>query len=132
MAAQLVDTAKFPAQYQYTVTGRMRKRGTHGQLGTLVSINGKNVTLFRHRHLLYAVADRCSHQGAPPHPTAFSTPHTPPSARVLTLRGRRASPVQPRELPGGSLCLVRRCRAPIPRFPHAHWVRMHCLTPAPL
>lgn len=77
LAATLVDTAKFPAQYQYTVTGRMRKRGTHGQLGTLVSINGKNVTLFRHRHLLYAVADRCSHQGLSPHPMVFSTPRTP-------------------------------------------------------
>ena len=60
----LRDTARFPPQYQYTVTGRVRKRGTHGQLGTLVHINGHYVTIFRHEKLLYAINDKCSHMGA--------------------------------------------------------------------
>lgn len=62
--SELLDTARFPPQYQYTVTGRVRKRGSHGQIGKLVQLNGYNIAIFRHAKLLYAINDKCSHLGA--------------------------------------------------------------------
>lgn len=62
-ASDLVDSSQFPPQFQYTVTGKVRKRGSHGQLGTLVRVNEVDISIFRFRKLLYAIENKCSHAG---------------------------------------------------------------------
>lgn len=64
--AELKDAADFPPQYQYTVTGRVRKvRREETAVGKRVVVNATTIALFKVRGELYAFGNSCPHMGAP-------------------------------------------------------------------
>jgi nitrite reductase/ring-hydroxylating ferredoxin subunit len=68
-ADDLLDAVDFPPQYLYTVTGRVKKRRSPSEAkpGVKVVINGTNVAIYKYKGKIFAIEDRCSHQGGPLH-----------------------------------------------------------------
>ena len=67
-AADLVDANDHPVEYEYTVTGRKRRKDpvegqVRIQLGAKVEVNGKHLAIFRVGAKVYAVDSTCSHAG---------------------------------------------------------------------
>ena len=66
----LLDAKEHPPAYkvQYTVTGAVRKvkdKKNWVQVGKKVEVNGLTLALFRFHRTLYAMLDKCPHQGGP-------------------------------------------------------------------
>ena len=66
----ILDSMKHPMPYktQYTVTGAMRRikdKKNWVKTGKQVEINGRTLALFRYGRAIYAIEDKCPHQGAP-------------------------------------------------------------------
>lgn len=65
----LPDAQLFPPQYQYTVTGKVRKKvnSKSTAVGRKLELNGKEIALFRYADRIYAVEEACPHMGGPLH-----------------------------------------------------------------
>ncbi len=63
----LLDAENFPPQYLYSVTGRVKKkRGvSEAKPGKKVFVNETNIAIFKYKGEIFAIEDRCSHQGGP-------------------------------------------------------------------
>ncbi|CAE7899634.1 RFESD [Symbiodinium sp. KB8] len=65
--ASLPDAAlpEFKPHYQYTVTGRMRKKNApdRPKVGSNATVNGSRLALFRHGDQVFATDAACPHQG---------------------------------------------------------------------
>ena len=66
----LKDAKEYPPVYkiQYTVTGAQRKvkdKSKCVQTGIKVDVNGHTLALFRFDRTLYAILNKCPHQGGP-------------------------------------------------------------------
>lgn len=57
--------AEFKPHYQYTVTGRMRKKNApdRPKVGSNATVNGSRLALFRHGDQVFATDAACPHQG---------------------------------------------------------------------
>jgi nitrite reductase (NADH) small subunit/3-phenylpropionate/trans-cinnamate dioxygenase ferredoxin subunit len=69
-ASDLQDAALFPPEYkeQFTVTGQVRRVKLKRQgppLGKHVTVNGHSIAVFRYKAGVYAIANKCCHQGGP-------------------------------------------------------------------
>ena len=62
----LEDSSDFPPQYQFTVTGKVKKKPKdRPKLGHRLVLNGKEVSLFKYLGEVLAFAAICPHMGGP-------------------------------------------------------------------
>ena len=63
-AAELLDGEDYPPKYQFTVTGKIRKRDKdRPRLGKRVEVDGKELAVFRYGETIFAVDATCPHMG---------------------------------------------------------------------